>query len=247
MQALFAYPQYGRLPEDWRCRAMPLALFHLGLALWQVAKPFLGPYSQRHPPVACQLMLYYGLFGSSIGRHRDYFTADQAVRALVDGEDVLTNATGHAASSDDHSRAPTPQGPQVPGSDVLVWTEGNLDMNLCLSFPRSLLEEDVRDKDRYIKHPNFTVRCTHGTLFVFNHLDDLHFCHEAEPCDSSGSELWEGGCRFAYVFRCLSTVQLFHASSSHNMRLSDEQVSAEVERMRKKRKQKREGQRRRFY
>ena len=34
---LFAYTQFGRKPEDFRCRPMPLAVYKLGRHLWHCA------------------------------------------------------------------------------------------------------------------------------------------------------------------------------------------------------------------
>ena len=49
---------------------MPLPVEDLGVALWRVALPFLAEPSTRCPPTGCQLLLYYPLFLSAIGRHR---------------------------------------------------------------------------------------------------------------------------------------------------------------------------------
>jgi hypothetical protein len=56
---LFAYyyTQYGRQRKDFRARPMPRVIFDLAVVLWRVALPYLGVYSSRHPPTACQLLL----------------------------------------------------------------------------------------------------------------------------------------------------------------------------------------------
>ena len=75
MIKLYCYTQYGRLPEDWRCRLMPVAVQELMVYLWKVARStgaLTAPCAQS-PPTACQLNMYFTLFAGSIGRHRDNF------------------------------------------------------------------------------------------------------------------------------------------------------------------------------
>ena len=148
VQTLFAYTHAGRKPEDCRARAMPLPVFDLGVQLWQVAFPSLSKVSQLHPPTACQMLLYYDIFGSNGGRmnrHRDNFKSSDAVNALIRGKDVLNTSTGHAISADGNS--------QIPLSDVLIWTStGSFPMKIHLSFPSR--------PHRYLAH------CTqHATLY----------------------------------------------------------------------------------
>ena len=149
VQTLFAYTHAGRKPEDCRARAMPLPVFDLGVQLWQVAFPSLSKVSQLHPPTACQMLLYYDIFGPNGGymnRHRDNFKSRDAVNALIRGKDVLSTSTGHAISADGNS--------QIPLSDVLIWTStGSFPMKIHLSFPSR--------PHRYLAH------CTqHATLYV---------------------------------------------------------------------------------
>ena len=67
-----------------------------------------------------------------------------------------------------------------PGSDVLLWSEGNTPMVLSLSFPAELDEACIGSTTSYRVHPTFSVPCSGGTLFIFTCLDDLFFCHEAK-------------------------------------------------------------------
>lgn len=103
-----------------------------------------------------------------------------------------------------------------------VWTEGDLDMDVFLSFPSTLETSDVADRDSYRIHPRFTVKCAHGTLFVFSYFDDLHFCHEARcsPTVVTG----ESSHRFAFVFRWLALPRYFYADPrfKHGMYLTEE-------------------------
>ena len=68
---LLNYTAHGRLPSDWEARPMPRAVFELGVILWSVAYPRSTEISQVSPPTACQLLLYYRLFGSCMPRAAD--------------------------------------------------------------------------------------------------------------------------------------------------------------------------------
>ena len=79
-------------------------------------------------PTGCQMMIYYALFGGSVGRHRDNWCTADFERWLAGDQDVLSKVEGHSASSDTNS--------QVVGSDVMIWTPpGSTPMSLKLSFP----------------------------------------------------------------------------------------------------------------
>ena len=113
VHSLFAYTHVGRKPEDVHARAMPFPVFDLGLQLWEAAFPVLSTESQLHPPTACQMLLYYDLFGPKnkniggrMGRHRDNFNSSDAVDALIHGKEVLKTSTGQAISADGNSQKP---------------------------------------------------------------------------------------------------------------------------------------------
>ena len=223
VQPLYAYTQARRPPQDWRCRPMPPELSKFKDELWRLALPYLGPVSARSPPNACQLMLYYVLFGSAIGRHRDnYCTADllRALEPSLPGKDNLS-FDGHTASGDTNS--------QVVHSDVLVWSDGD-SMTLTLSFPPP--HDPTANRDDYVVHPEFRVRCGAGTLFVFRTPDDLFFCHEAAFDDAVAAAAGAAGYRFAYVFRWLQSVRDFHLDPTkrHGMLLTHNLEQAAKER-----------------
>ena len=67
---------YTALAEDWKAYPMPLAVWDLGVAVYNIALPFLRGHSATVPPNACQLCAYYTLFGGAIQRHRDNFTTE---------------------------------------------------------------------------------------------------------------------------------------------------------------------------
>ena len=111
---------HGRLPQDYRCRAMPLPVFDFGVFLWKLARGSagLGTVSSESPPTACQLMMYYSAFGGSVGRHRDNFSTAHfkawTLSRLSPADYIKGLASGHAASADENS--------QRVGSDVLLYT-----------------------------------------------------------------------------------------------------------------------------
>ena len=183
----------------------------------------------------------YSLFHSRMGRHRDNFNCGDAADAFLRGKDVFAASAGHSVSATGCS--------QVPLSDVLVYSEGDMSMDVCLTFPLSLTEEDIMNRDSYVCHPKFRIPCGPGTLFVFSFIDDLHFCHEA--CisgDGAGGgslvlddAVANSGCRVAFAFRWLQLVSQFVASSDrgkHAMKLNSEQRCHEEELVKKKKKKK---------
>jgi hypothetical protein len=163
------------------CRPMPMPVFNLGVELWRVAWPYLTEVCLQSPPDHCELLCYYTLFNSSMGRHRDNFSPQDLAEYFVSGKDPRSGA----------KRA------QLADSNVLIWSVGNAPMTLHLSFPRSIA--DAGKAKLYVKHPTLSFRLCGGTLFVFAPLDDLFFCHEC--CFSSTTP----GHRFSFVYRWLRT------------------------------------------
>jgi hypothetical protein len=185
--ALLQYPHaYHRSQHS---TPMPMPVFDLGVELWRVAWPFLTGLCQQYPMNHCELLCYYTLFNSHIGRHRDNFTARHLTEYYASGKDP---------------RAGPIKGPQVPGSSVLIWTIGNAPMTLSLSFPASAA--GAQATKQYVLHPELSFELCGGTLFVFATLDDLFFCHECrfskQPSGFDGP-LGADGHRFSLVYRWL--------------------------------------------
>jgi len=201
LHVLFTYALTGQDIAHMRCRPMPRPIFDLAVELWRHAWPFLGAYSRQHPPFVCQLLLYYELFHSAMGRHRDYFNVNHAADAMVHGKSMFEVL----ASS---QNAPCGAKSQVPLSDVLIWTDGDAVMDLSLSFPNDLSEGAVLSRNDYTIHPRFKIPCGPGTLFIFSHLDDLHFCHQSEFQPSVNHT----GHRLAFVFRWVTGAHPYHAA-----------------------------------
>lgn len=228
---LYAYTQYGRLPEDWRCRLMPpdvRALMHSAHNLAR-ATGQLSPQCAASTPTACQLMMYYTAFKSSVGRHRDNFCKEHLVQ-YCSGVDLLNEMTsGHSASGDQNS--------QILGSDVLLWTDGNAPMSLMLSFPDPEKSVD-QDRKEYIICPSFCIPMGAGTLLIFKAIDDLLFCHEAAFGDMWLDFHGDGGYRFVYVFRWLQSVRRFSVEPPYSMIVPPE-LKAKLEENRAASKRKR--------
>ena len=232
MITLLNYTAYGRLASDWQAVVMPRPVYTLGVVLWHASYPFLTEVSRASPPTGCQLLLYYMLFGSCIGRHRDNYNT-QHLHSVMDGAvpvGCIQDGSHHGGDANS----------QTLGSNVLIWTEGDADMSFCLSFPpASNLKAPVCD---YVVHPIFCVRLGAGTLLVFSPIDDLFFCHEAWFDDSSGmwAHLGLSTHRLAFVFRWLSQPRKFYVETG-KMKLSAELAAKATERTREKaRKRQRE-------
>ena len=198
---LFAYTQYGRKPSDWRSSPMPMEVFELLVLVWRLAMPYLGALSRASPPTAVQVMMYYVLFDSNVGRHRDNFSSRDLHRWLETGK---TEAVGHTVSADTNS--------QVLESDVLLWAEGNTGMVITLSFPRPA--DRFGKRDAYIVHPAFRFTSERGTLFVFKWQDDLFFCHQADFDKAVLLAAGAAGYRFVFVFRWLQSIRTFNCGSA---------------------------------
>ena len=208
--ALLNYTAYGRLPTDWEAKRMPLPVQDLGVALWRAALPFLAEPSKRCPPNGCQLLLYYPLFSSAMGRHRDNYNSKQ-MRQVIEGKRSLASLVeGNHHGGDANS--------QVVGSNVLIYTAGDADMTFALSFPQP--SNYSASRDEYVIHPIFCTTLGAGTLLVFSPVDDLFFCHEAFFVSHRGNY------RMAFVFRWLSQTRKF-STETGKMVLSPELAQAQ--------------------
>jgi hypothetical protein len=173
---MFMYTAYGRLAHDWEAVVMPRPVYDLGVFLWKAAFPLLTLKSQAHPPNGCQLLLYYTAFNSCMGRHRDNYNSKQMAEVLAGRRSVCELVEGNHHGGDANS--------QLVGSHVLVYTEGDADMNFALAFAPKNNPTAVLDD--YIITPQFCTKLGAGTLLVFSPVDDLFFTHEAWFFDTDG-------------------------------------------------------------
>ena len=202
--ALCNYSAYGRLAEDVRCTPMPWPVLSLGEQVWLAAMPYLSEQSRRNPPTHCQLLLYYVLFQSCMGRHRDNYTV-RHLKALLQG-DVGDAGSAHANMENS----------QRLGSEVLLYTEGPTPMDFALSFPPSThLDAPIAD---YVRRSVFTIRLGRGTLMIFKDCDDQFFCHEAAFDESTLEAAEASGHRLCFVFRWCTSVQNFRLPPASNFK-----------------------------
>ena len=121
-------------------------------------------HPRLNPPTHCQLLLYYVLFQSCMGRHRDNYTV-RHLRALLQEGTAAGSTHGNMENS------------QRLGSEVLLYTEGTTPMDFTLSFPPGTsLDTGIQN---YACRSVFTVQLRRGTLVIFKDCDDQFFCHEA--------------------------------------------------------------------
>lgn len=224
---MFMYTAYGRLAHDWEAVVMPRPVYDLGVFLWKAAFPLLTLKSQAHPPNGCQLLLYYTAFNSCMGRHRDNYNSKQMAEVLAGRRSVCELVEGNHHGGDANS--------QLVGSHVLVYTEGDADMNFALAFAPKNNPTAVLDD--YIITPQFCTKLGAGTLLVFSPVDDLFFTHEAWFFDTS-----TGTHRLAFVFRWLTQVRTFYCMDG-KLKLSTEMASRAMNRSKRKRKQQAEQRR----
>ena len=134
------------------------------------------------------------------GRHRDAFEAWELHEYYMRGENPFA-----------HNRYA-----QNKGTDVLIFSMGNAEMKMGLSFPETKTE--ALDRTRYRQPSRLCIPLIPGTLLVYSPLDDLFFCHEvAFPANSSASP---SAYRVAFVFRWLneSAARMYDLDPSHKGR-----------------------------
>ena len=206
------------MPAAGQRRAMPRPVFSLRTCCWHAALPYLVGVSKLAPPTGCQLLLYYMLFESCIGRHRDNYTHAMMRDVQMGTRELNQLLEGSHHGGDVNS--------QAVGSCVLVYTQGNADMTFCLSFPTAT-SSSVKE---YVVHPTFCVPLGAGTLLVFHPMDDLCFCHEAWLTCGGGIDAGDAGAyRLAFVFRWLTQARTFF-TGSEKMNGSPERKERELTR-----------------
>ena len=196
------YPHYyTKSPLLRTVEVMPPIIDELITFALQLAQPFLTSPSRMQRPNSCELCIYYTAFGSRIGRHRDNFVT----------QDLCTYLRTRDASVLYRQR-----NSQLANSNVLILSLGNAPMVLQLSFPGA--SGTAGKRSSYVVHPLFSVPCGCGTLFVFNPIDDLFFCHEATFTPATLSHFGASGYRLAFVMRWLcpatSATHMFYASGA---------------------------------
>ena len=200
VRTMYLYSSSQLEPKDWQTEPMPMPVFIFGVHIFHGLRNhgMLSPASMHSPPNACQVLFYYGAFVPHLSRHKDNFTVREFLEVMrhcfmpqpeglhegdvreprVDVEKLVADAKRKIASGE---CAGTPQSgsanSQLIGSDVLVYSMGNVDMDFRLCFPPKgdRLEASLREYDIT---PSYTFPLGPGTVFVFRGLDDFLFAHE---------------------------------------------------------------------
>ena len=189
---------------------IPPSVKELGELLWRAALPVLTPVSSATPPSGCQLLIYYRLFGSCMGRHRDNYRHNSMLDVWCGDRNLEGLVEGNPMGGDINS--------QAVGSNVLIYTEGDADMTFALSFPA---DGHSGCKD-YVIHPSCCISLGKGTLLVFSPVDDVFFCHEAFFLEDA-----QGTHRLAFVFRWLTQVRTFYACNNKHKLSSKLEVQSQ--------------------
>jgi hypothetical protein len=168
---------------------MPSAISNFGAHLFLAVRPFLSEVCRSSPPNHCQLMAYYEPFGSKTGIHKDDHTMD-------DFHDVLwkIKTVKEAAMQS--------KGAMLPGSDVLIYTDGPLPMSMWFYYPPE--GNRFGPRERYIGHHSMSIRMGQGSLLLYKAVDDVNFYHGV---DFEWDDRYPGDYRFAFVYRWLGPSQ----------------------------------------
>ena len=186
------------------CRPMPESLRVLRDNLHDQVKERLSAKARFARPTSCDVLFYYRALDSKTGRHKDVFTSAE-----------LDQYYRHGTNPFDKN-----QYAQDKGTEVLIYSMGNAEMVMGLSFPRD--KGDANDRTRYEQPPELRIPLQPGTLLVYSCLDDFFFCHEvafAGQVASPGPTLG-AGYRVALVFRWLnkSAERLYYIGPEHHGR-----------------------------
>ena len=111
VRTMYAYGKpNSRIRTEVHATPMPPQIFAMGDHLSTIVRHHLAEVCKSSPPNHCQMLAYYGLFGSEMGLHKDDHT-------IADFHSVLTkDRTLEEAAQQS-------KGAMVPGSDVLIYTD----------------------------------------------------------------------------------------------------------------------------
>ena len=192
---LYNYTSYGRAESDFECRPMCWPWFLLMCNVWLEVWPYLTPLSRKSPPTHCQLLFYYTRLRARMNEHRD--NASKSTLHDIAKRNGLSLFEGHASGTDENS--------QVPGTNVVVFTTGDIGQNFSLhAVDGSILYE--ADRSEHVA--SRTWRLDWGTVCVLDPTDDLTMTHEALFVNKE-----TGHVRKAWVFRWLQSARHFSKDS----------------------------------
>ena len=189
----------SRIRTEVTATPMPREIFHLGVQFFLSVRHVLSAACASTPPNHCQLLGYYGLFDSKMGRHKDnyeLFTMQHMLHTFLRMQVDFDEQTFQEALNNT-------KGAMVPGADVLIYSVGPLPVLFSWCYSRK--EAPFVKREMHEISPYMQIDLPHGSLFVFKAVDDLMFYHEinidwryAKPSEF----------RFAFVFRWLGPDQL---------------------------------------
>ena len=191
VRTMYAYgKRNSRIRTEVHAEPMPKEIAALGMQCFFAVRHVLCDVCASSPPNHCQLLGYYGLFDSKVGIHKDDHELNTLYLMQLGQMDVADAVN-------------TTKGAMVPGSDVMIYTNGSLHMNFAYHYlPK---DRPYGTKILHETHPYMTCRLFHGSVFVFKAIDDLHFYHSVYIDWESATET---DYRFAFVFRWLGDNQL---------------------------------------
>lgn len=192
VRTMYAYGKpNSRIRTQVMATPMPWPIFELGLQCFLSVRYYLCDICAARPPNHCQLMGYYALFDSKCGRHKD----DHSLR-------TLHRKLWNVYTLEEAVR--TCKGAMVAGSDVLIYSNGPLPA--VFSWCHTTVDRPFMPRKYHEIHPCMQIELSHGSLFVFKAVDDLHFYHEVF-IDWTTAQLTDH--RFAFVFRWLGEEQQY--------------------------------------
>jgi len=168
---------------------MPPPIFNFGAHIFLAVRSYLSEVCRSSPPNHCQLMAYYEPFGSKTGIHKDDHTMD-------DFHDVLFKIKTVEEA------AMRSKGAMLPGSDVLIYTDGPLPMSMYFYYPPE--GNRFGPRERYIAHRYMSITMGQGSLLLYKAADDVNFYHGV---DFEDDDRYPGDYRFAFVYRWLGPFQ----------------------------------------
>jgi hypothetical protein len=175
---------------------MPPPIFNFGAHLLLAMRPFLSEVCRSSPPNHCQLLAYYDLFDSKTPKHKD----DHDVRDFYDCQGTSRRFTLEEATMQS-------KGAMVPGSDVLIYTQGPLPMTMKFHFPPQ--NNRFAKREEYDWHRYMTMPLREGWLLLYRAVDDVNFFHSVD-CQQKfdlPAPFPKGEHRFAFVYRWLGPDQ----------------------------------------
>jgi hypothetical protein len=175
---------------------MPPPIFNFGAHLLLAMRPFLSEVCRSSPPNHCQLLAYYDLFDSKTPKHKD----DHDIRDFYDCQGTSRRFTLEEATMQS-------KGAMVPGSDVLIYTQGPLPMTMKFHFPPQ--NNRFAKREEYDWHRYMTMPLREGWLLLYRAVDDVNFFHSVD-CQQKfdlPAPFPKGEHRFAFVYRWLGPDQ----------------------------------------